>query len=245
MNSCDEQSNAPSSQTDTPIEVAPVVETASESNPPGKDFGKEVGEFLKTLDSISDIENKVQAAIDFLEKSISQSALATSASAHLRNFWEVRKYCLELFKNDALSPTARVKFWNHYIELSQEAKRLKESHDAQSAFHQEQIEMAIKGLEDELNKLKENSSEGTPFTFSVASETIEKNIDFYATLQKELSLLNFYAARINALRKELIKTDMRIRHKNNFSKDYQRQAISFSLEEKEPSKRSVSALLKM
>ena len=34
--------------------------------------------------------------------------------------------------------------------------------------------------------------------------------------QKELNLLNAYASRINALRKELIKTEMRIRQKNKF-----------------------------
>ena len=52
---------------------------------------------------------------------------------------------------------------------------------------------------------------------------IEKNIksllpkkEFYLEIQKELTLFNALAGRINSIRKEIIKTQMRISSKNKF-----------------------------
>jgi len=45
---------------------------------------------------------------------------------------------------------------------------------------------------------------------------LKSRFPFYAERQQELGLLNAHAARINALRKELIKTGMRVRDKNAF-----------------------------
>jgi len=48
------------------------------------------------------------------------------------------------------------------------------------------------------------------------AKSMESHLTYYIEKQRELSLLNAFAARINSLRKELIKTDMRIRYKNAF-----------------------------
>jgi hypothetical protein len=137
--------------------------------------------YKKILTAFDDPGTKLQKTIDFME-----TTLAQKGTPHFKNFWEARKICLELFKEN-INPVLRSTLWDKYTELSQEARRLKTILDEQSAFAAEQIEIAIKGLEEDLE-----------------------------SLQRELNLLNTYASRVNSLRKELIRTEMRVRHKNRF-----------------------------
>jgi hypothetical protein len=167
--------------------------------------------FAQELAQLNDIEAKLKHTIDYMESSLSQNG-----SPSFKFFWDIRKMCLDLFKEDSLSPTSRVRFWNKYIELSQEARRLKEILDEQSAFAAEQIEMAITALENDIKQIPEVLNNGQPLNFDISAQIIEKKRSYYGSIQKELNLLNAYASRINALRKELIKTDMRIRQKNKF-----------------------------
>src|SRR5207249_5477090 len=46
--------------------------------------------------------------------------------------------------------------------------------------------------------------------------TIDAHYEIYDRLQRSLELFNVCATRINGLRKELVKTEMRIRDKNKF-----------------------------
>lgn len=169
-----------------------------------------VEEFKKSLESVEDPEEKLCMSIDLMRKTLSQSG-----SPHFRNFWEFRKICLPLFKNN-INPAKRIKLWADYSELSKEARQLKEILDEQSAFAVEQIDIAIKTLEDNVENIKEHLTTVPDVDFPAVSQTLEPKFTFYNDIQRELSLLNTYAARINALRKELIKTEMRIRHKNKF-----------------------------
>lgn len=168
-----------------------------------KDFYKEFQEF-KT------VEDKLAFSIDFMK-----NALTQNGNPQFKDFWEVRKLCLPLFKENISSPV-RIKLWSDYSELSKEARHLKEILDEQSAFAVEQIDIAIQTLEEDVLHVEKQLEKTVDIEFPMKSESLLPMFNFYNEAQKELNLLNAYASRINALRKELIKTDMRIRHKNKF-----------------------------
>lgn len=162
-------------------------------------------ELTQELEGLSDPEIKLQKAIDFMEKSLSQNG-----TPHFKSFWQARDICLQLFKEN-ISSTSRTVHWNKYSELSKEARRLKVLLDEQSAFAVEQIEIAIQALETALSQPVVPSD-----TSSIECKALAKNMPYYLQVQNELNQLNTHATRINALRKELIKTEMRVRKKNKF-----------------------------
>lgn len=171
---------------------------------------KQYEHFLSELEKLPDFESKLQFAIDFMEASLSQGG-----TPHFKNFWEARNLCLQIFKEN-ISPTVRMILWTKYNDLSKEARRLKDILDEQSAFAVEQIEIAVKALENDIDNFDANIEKMPKVNFQIQSMALEKRHSFYEKLQKELNLLNTQAARINAMRKELIRTEMRVRQKNKF-----------------------------
>lgn len=166
--------------------------------------------FVKELESLSDSEAKLNYVIDFMEASLAQSG-----TPHFKSFWEARGIALHLFKEN-ISPVLRSTLWAKYNELSKEARRLKEILDEQSAFAVEQIEIAVKALEDDIATFDEHLQKVSGSDVDISSQALSKRLTQYQRAQSELNLLNTQAARINALRKELIRTEMRIRQKNKF-----------------------------
>lgn len=175
-----------------------------------KEINKHFEEFTKSLSELQDAEAKLKLAISFMEE-----ALQKTKSPDFKSFWDARKICLELFK-ESIPPASRAHLWGRYHELSKEAKRLKDILDEQSHFAVEQIGMAIQALEEEIAHIPENLTHIPPISFPENCRPLEKDFAFYDSRQKELNLLNAYASRINSMRKELIKTEMRIRIKNKF-----------------------------
>ena len=166
-------------------------------------------EFRKNFDQNPDLEAKLQLAIDFMEVSLAQGG-----TPHFRSFWEARRLCLPLFKEN-ISPALRSQLWNKYSELSKEARRLKEILDEQSAFAVEQIEIAIAALEQEIKEPSDQKNSVFSENF-ILPYVLKSKKDLYQQLQSQLNGFNVQASRINALRKELLKTDMRVRQKNKF-----------------------------
>ncbi len=175
-------------------------------------------DFFTSFSEQADSGAKLSLAIDFME-----STLSMGESPHFRNFWEARRLALPLFKEN-ISPPQRVQLWAKFSDLSKEARRLKEILDEQSAFAIEQIEIAITALEQEIAKLNESKesfllSGLLPSLLSeklVFPKFLQEKESFYQENQQVLHFLNAKASRINALRKELLKTEMRIRQKNQF-----------------------------
>jgi hypothetical protein len=167
-------------------------------------------QFLQDLDKLPDYESKLQLAIDFMEASLAQGG-----TPHFKNFWEARNLCLQIFKEN-IAPAVRMILWTKYNDLSKEARRLKDILDEQSAFAVEQIEMAVKALETDIANFGEHIEKMPKLDFQLNSLALEKTLPFYEKLQKELNLLNTQASRINSMRKELIRTEMRVRQKNKF-----------------------------
>ncbi|CAF23966.1 hypothetical protein [Candidatus Protochlamydia amoebophila] len=166
--------------------------------------------FRKNFEEQVSQDLKLQSAIDFME-----STLAQGGTPHFRNFWEARRLCLPLFKEN-ISPALRGQLWNRYSELSKEARQLKEILDEQSAFAVEQIEIAIQALENDIQQFDENVAKSTVPDNLIIPQTLQSKLQIYLNFQKQLNVLNVQASRINALRKELLKTEMRVRHKNKF-----------------------------
>lgn len=166
-------------------------------------------EFSAEIEKVADADTKLQKAIEFMENSLSQNG-----NPNFRNFWDARTICLNLFKEN-ITPVLRAHLWNKYSELSKEARRLKEILDEQTAFAVEQIEIAVHALEADVDNYRDQLDKMS-FEFEIPSETLKNKQSEYTAIQKELNLLNTQASRVNALRKELIKTEMRIKQKNKF-----------------------------
>ena len=164
--------------------------------------------FLEAFEGNSSPEEKIRLSMEFM-----RGALVHQGAPRFRDFWEGRKLCLPLFREN-LSPKARSQLWGEYIELSSEARRLKEILDEQSAFAVEQIELAIQAIERDIEHYDTMLTHVQEVTFPYPCLSLKKKQDFYNQLQTELLLLNTLAARINGLRKEVVKTEMRIRTKN-------------------------------
>lgn len=166
-------------------------------------------EISEKLGAANGPEDKLQVLIAFMEAKIS-----TSEHPQFKPFWEAREKCLDLFK-EVENPLVRSQLWAKYSELSKEARRLKELMDEESAFNVEQIDLAIKALEEEIAAIGE-TVEGAHDIDLPRVEAIARHFSLYRGIQKELNFLNAYASRIHGLRKELIKTEMRIKIKNKF-----------------------------
>ncbi|MES2122118.1 MAG: hypothetical protein V4492_04995 [Chlamydiota bacterium] len=173
-----------------------------------KPFSSLFAEFLKVFDSKEGPEAKIRSCIEFMRES-----LAHSGTPRFKDFWEGRKLCVPLFKEN-ISAKVRSQLWSEYIELSTEAKRLKEILDEQSAFAVEQIELAILGLEQDLENYQAVLHQSNEVVVPSDCITLKEKKTSYNDLQRELNLLNTLASRVNALRKEVVKTEMRIRIKN-------------------------------
>lgn len=167
--------------------------------------------FLEGQQAIEDSEEKLRHAVAFMEQSLSTK----QGTPHFKSFWDARNVALQLFKENANAPS-RADLWAKYAELSKEARRLKEMLDEQSAFAAEQIEIAIGAIEAEQESTTSNFEDTQLLDVLRSSRILEENLQAYIDIQTELSKLNTHAGRVTALRKELIRTEMRVRQKNKF-----------------------------
>ncbi len=165
---------------------------------------KELGLKLQSLPSA---EDKIRAYLDFMKAALNDK------TPRFKDYWDAKRECLPLFK-ETITPAARADLWNQYTELSTEARHLKTQLDEQSAFAMEQIDLAISALETDLTKLPEILAISSEILFPEYSFALQGKKEFYVTAQKELNLLNTLASRVTSFRKEVIKTEMRIRFKN-------------------------------
>jgi hypothetical protein len=164
-------------------------------------------DFMRNFETQPSAEAKIRLSIEFM-----RDALSNSGVPRFKDFWEGRRLCLPLFKEN-IAPKVRSQLWSLYIELSTEARRLKEILDEQSAFAIEQIELAIQALERDLEHYDLLLGQAEAPTL-LESVTLKDKEELYVQVQKELLVLNTLAARVNAMRKEVVKTEMRIRIKN-------------------------------
>lgn len=201
----------PVSDIETPVEPLPDSgDDAAHEDKKAKEPSAPLQEMLGYIESQTTPDAKIAMAIGFMEKSIAQTG-----QPQFRSFWELRRLCQKLFRED-LAPGVRSMLWARFNEVSEEGRRLKEILDEQSAFAVEQIDIAVKSLESDLNDFQQLIKRSPVAPLPVYSQALEAHVATYQLIQHELNLLNVCASRINALRKELMKTDMRIGQKNRF-----------------------------
>lgn len=189
-----------------PSENVEPVPTEESKTPQDAVFVK----FLQEVEALGDAESRLKRVVSFMEEALSQAG-----NPQFRHFWEARKLCLPLFKEN-INPLVRSELWSKYSDLSKEARRLKEIFDEQSAFNVEQLEIAITALEKDLEGLSDLLAKAQDIQLPEGCQTLQEHHSHYSDIQKELDLLNTFAVRVTQLRKELLKTEMRIRHKNKF-----------------------------
>lgn len=166
------------------------------------ELSKEAQEFLQKLEEKTNAQDKLTFALDYLEKQLGEKK-----GKSLRFFWEIRQVCLDLFK-EPIEASERAKLWQIYHDLSIQARRLKEILQEESQFASEQINLAITSIENEVASL-ENSKFSTPVP--ELPKFLKDKAKFYNEAYERLQILNAAASRLNALRKEIIKTNMRFR----------------------------------
>lgn len=136
---------------------------------------------------------------------------------NFKRFWEVRKECLTFFKAN-VSPLLRPQLWEAYIALADEARMAKEHIEEDSKFASEQLDLAIDALEKELKKLQE-APEGflsgmiATTTYPSSPKSIELHYHSYIQKQSYIQIVTIFGAKVNELRKELIKMPIRMRVK--------------------------------
>lgn len=173
-----------------------------------KTMSPQYTEWLEQFEKETSVENKIRLAIDFM-----RAALSQGETPRFKDFWECRRQCLLLFK-ETIAAKSRATLWGEYIELSNEARRLKQLLDEQAAFAIEQIELAIQSIEANLEHFPVLLENAADIAFPKESVSLKDKQGIYTSTQKELDYLNTLAMQINAMRKEIIKTEMRIRIKN-------------------------------
>ena len=161
----------------------------------------------KLLAPHTEPENQLKELLDFMREALTQSK-----SPRLRDFWDAKSLCLPLFKK-RLNPATRGYFWDEFVELSNEARRLKEVLDEQSVFAQEQIDLAIAAIEADLEKYDQLLKRVVAVELPTI-DCIQKRQEFYLEHYKELSLLTTFSNQMNSLRQEVVKTSMRVRQKS-------------------------------
>lgn len=163
-------------------------------------------EFEAAFTALSEPDEKASLALEFMKNVLSQKD-----APKMKEFWDAKHLCMDAFK-EKMNPVKRKVLWEQYIELTTEAKQLKVFLDEQSQFAVEQIELAITALQAEIGNMSIESSSDLE-----ASQHVQRLFPQFDALNKqhkELTLLNAFSVRLNALRKEVIKTDMRIKNKN-------------------------------
>lgn len=163
--------------------------------------------FIQEVEALDTPEKKIDRLFQFLDGSMSANP------QRFRDFWEGRKMLLPLLKQ--MAPTARTTYWERLSLITQEARRKKEELLKESAFAEEQIEMAIASLEQEIASCASRTP-STEELFNPELNLFGENRTFLVEAQGQLQSLNAFAARITSLRKELIRTNIRIRTKNQF-----------------------------
>lgn len=154
------------------------------------------------------IEERLKVCLAFMQESLAQEG-----TPDFKGFWQVRQFCFPLFK-ETFTGQARVQLWELYTELTREGRRLKGILDTESSFAAEQIGLALSDLEKQIEVVVGGSIEEIACAIAKWPQALKQRQAPYIDKQKVLSVLNVVATRIHELRKELVKTPMRMKQKN-------------------------------
>ncbi|MDE3055217.1 MAG: hypothetical protein KGI80_00755 [Verrucomicrobiota bacterium] len=140
----------------------------------------------ETLLECKAAEERIVCGLGFMREALSREGLV-----RFRDFWEMRREILPLFKEN-ISGGRRHKLWEEYVDLTVEARCLKKKREEEGAFAMEQLEIALQALEQEVEA-------------GLIKEALPKEgLERYSSLQRELELLGVWTKRTQALRKDVV-----------------------------------------
>jgi len=175
---------------------------------PSKGCSEAYSAFLKQLEGLEKVEDKLKCSIDFMRSTLSKEKIPA-----FRDFWDAKKLCLSFFKENIPSRMRNL-FWKDYVALSDEIRKIKEILDEKSSFAYEQIDLVIQALEKDLQEFDTSIAAMHPLEVPKEAKYLKENQAAYQERQNTLTRLNILGAQIHALRKELVDTPMRMRKKN-------------------------------
>lgn len=185
---------------------------SSNSAPPSNSSSWD--QFACVFEKLKTAEEKLRSALALMKELLSQGG-----DLPFKEFWEARKLCLPLFKEE-IAAKVRSELWEEYVAMTREGRELKNILYEEAAFVAEQISLAIKALETEIAHYSTASITEiiAPYREIEIPATCKalRDKNSYLEKQRRVDLLQVYAERIHSLRKELIKTPMRFRFKNQF-----------------------------
>lgn len=157
---------------------------------------------VKQIEEAADVDVKLTLAIQFMK-----DALSNGKRPRFRDFWRMKKVCLDLFKTE-IHKTKRVAYWEEYTALLAEAHALQKIIEEQVEFQAEQIDLAIDGLDKEYEKGSFPS-----LTLPSCLELIVEGKELYI-LHQTLSFLNRLREQALSFRKEVLSLEIRVSQKN-------------------------------
>jgi hypothetical protein len=183
--------------------VTPAEATAQAK--PEAQPSEAVKKFIESLSSLTSDEEKMKTLIAFLKESLSQGG-----RPRFKDFWDARRLALTTMQKEGqeVAPALVAEL----TEVSQEARRMKNALDEQSAAAVSAMEQTIQALEVDVHHLPEVIRATAEIEMWPAS--LKAREAFYREAQREAGVLNQLAQRLTNLRKEVLSTDMRIRTKN-------------------------------
>jgi len=144
-----------------------------------------------------------------------QQMLAQEGSPDFRGFWQVRQFCFPLFK-ESFSVHSRAQLWELYTDLTREGRRLKSLLETEATFAAEQIGLALQDLEQQITALEKDAELLQASVSEIkVPQFLRRQGMAYTQRQQVVNVLNVVSSRIHSLRKELIKTQMRMKQKNH------------------------------
>ncbi len=145
-------------------------------------------------------EEKITSAIAFMREAIS-----CEGKPRFRDFWRMKKNCFDFLSLET-NPIKKTFFWKEYSELLKEAHKLQEIFKEEIEFHEEQIKLAISGLESEVQN-PEKASAILLFGFERFPELkkMEQNARFFESLKEK----------VVALREDVLVLEIRVHQKND------------------------------
>ncbi|MBN2480005.1 MAG: hypothetical protein JXA94_07235 [Parachlamydiales bacterium] len=164
------------------------------------------------LDDFSSNEEKINFLLDEM-----RNALNDETQVDFNYFWGLKNLCLTIFKLP-INSISRVEFWKRFIDISNQSKKIKEIFDDNISFEIEQIELTIDSLEKDLNNFSQIAESVKDLELNNSLQALFSKKEYFLNIHKELSVLNSFSIRINSLRKEIIKTNMRLSLKNRLLK---------------------------
>ena len=207
------------------MSTEPKDEVKEVKSQPAQSHTKVFLAFKQEIHLLENPEEKLKQVVDFMKNSLAQDGVP-----RFKDFWDAKNLCLPLFK-EKISQASKELYWSKYTELATEAKRLKEILEEQSHFALEQIELALKGLSQEVSKIGEVSCKEEDFVKSELSSDID--LSYYAKASYEAKILLNLTFKLKSLREETIATEIRVRHKNRILTEISKLADEFIPRKKE------------